>query len=42
MQCKNIHLKISYRYQEIVKIPKKIDHLLIGRKFYDIRDISFS
>jgi len=33
-----ISSKIPYRYREIVKKPKKIDRLLIGRKFYDIRD----
>jgi len=31
-------LKIPYRYREIVKKRKKIERLLIGRKFYDIRD----
>jgi len=31
-------LKIPYRYRDIVKKQKKIDRLLIGRKFYDIRD----
>jgi len=30
--------KNSYRYREIVKKTEKIDRLLIGRKFYDIRD----
>jgi len=30
--------KISYHYREIVKKRKKIDRLLIGRKFYDIKD----
>jgi len=38
MQCKKFRLKIPYRYREIDKKPKKIDRLLIGRKFYDIRD----
>jgi len=37
-QCKNFRLKIPYRYREIVKKIKKIYCLLIGRKFYDIRD----
>jgi len=38
MQCKKIRLKIPYHYEEIIKNLKKIDRLLIGRKFYDIRD----
>jgi len=33
-----ISSKNSYRYREIVTKPKKNDRLLIGRKFYDIRD----
>jgi len=33
-----ISSKNSYRYREIVKKPKEIDRLLIGWKFYDIRD----
>jgi len=38
MQCKQFRLKIPYRYRDIVKTPQKINRLLIGRKFYDIRD----
>jgi len=38
MQCKKFRLKTPYRYRDIIEKTKKIDHLLIGRKFHDIRD----
>jgi len=38
MRCKKIRLKIPYLYRNFVEKSKKIDRLLIGQKFNDIRD----